>query len=223
LSAALRFGQVHPSALLTVAGTGSEFARQLAWRDFYADMLAFDPLLAWENADRRFDRLVVDTDTAARRRFAAFASARTGFPLVDAGVRELLSTGFVHNRVRMVMASFLVKDLHLPWQRGARFFLRHLVDGDLASNNLSWQWVAGSGFDAAPYHRVFNPTAQGERFDADGVYVRRHLPELAGVPDRFVHRPWAAPSGCPVGYPPPMVDHQVERAEALARFRALRS
>jgi deoxyribodipyrimidine photo-lyase len=120
----------------------------------------------------------------------------------------------------MATASFLVKDLHLPWQWGARHFLDQLVDGDLASNQHGWQWVAGTGTDAAPYFRVFNPVSQGERFDPDGTYVRRWLPELEAVPDRYVQRPWTSPKGLPLGYPPPLVDHAVERDEALRRYRA---
>jgi deoxyribodipyrimidine photo-lyase len=123
----------------------------------------------------------------------------------------------MHNRLRMVTASFLVKDLHLPWQWGARHFLDHLVDGDLASNNHGWQWAAGTGTDAAPYHRVFNPVEQGRRWDPEGIYIRRHVPELVDVPTRDLHRPHAWPGGPPAGYPGPIVDHATERAEALAR------
>jgi deoxyribodipyrimidine photo-lyase len=137
-------------------------------------------------------------------------------------MRQLLGTGWMHNRVRMATASFLVKDLHLPWQWGARHFLQHLVDGDLASNQHGWQWVAGTGTDAAPFFRIFNPVAQGRRFDPDGAYVRRWVPELAGLDARHVHAPWEAPGGPPAGYPAPIVDHAVEREEALARYGALR-
>ena len=138
-------------------------------------------------------------------------------------MRQLVAEGWMHNRVRMLVASFLVKDLHLDWTRGARFFMQHLVDGDLASNQAGWQWVAGTGTDAAPYFRVFNPVAQGERFDPRGVYVRRWVPELAGVPDPYVHHPWDDPAGPPPGYPAPMVDHAEERAEALRRYAAVRA
>ena len=129
----------------------------------------------------------------------------------------------MHNRVRMITASFLVKDLHLDWTRGARFFLEHLVDGDLSSNNHGWQWVAGTGTDAAPYFRVFNPARQGEKFDPDGTYVRRWVPELADLPDRFVHDPSAAPGGRPARYPAPIVDHAAEREEALVRYDEVRA
>jgi deoxyribodipyrimidine photo-lyase len=194
-------------------------ASELAWREFYADLLFHHPRSAWENLGGRLERMPVDTGKRARERFEAWAGARTGYPFVDAGLRQLHATGWMHNRVRMAAASFLVKDLHLPWQWGARHFLDHLVDGDLASNQHGWQWVAGTGTDAAPYFRVFNPVSQGERFDRDGTYVRRWLPELEGVPDRSLQRPWTSPKGLPLGYPPPMVDHAEEREEALRRYR----
>ena len=143
----------------------------------------------------------VDTGQQADERFAAWCAGRTGFPIVDAGMRQLVAEGWMHNRVRMITASFLVKDLHVDWFRGARFFMEHLVDGDLPSNNHGWQWVAGTGTDAAPYFRIFNPTTQGEKFDPDGMYVRRWVPELADVDDKYVHDPSAAPDGPPDGLP----------------------
>ncbi|MEO6318104.1 MAG: FAD-binding domain-containing protein, partial [Acidimicrobiales bacterium] len=142
--------------------------------------------------------------------------------IVDAGMRQLVGEGWVHNRVRMLVASFLVKDLHLDWTRGARFFMEHLVDADVASNQHGWQWVAGTGTDASPYFRVFNPTLQGTKFDADGTYVRRWVPELAEVSDRFIHHPWDDPAGVPEGYPEPIVDHMEEKAETLRRYDAVR-
>jgi len=205
LSADLRWGVVHPRQLLSDLAPGrahDTFASELAWRDFYADVLHRRPDSAWANLDRRMDSMPVDDDELARERFAKWSSGLTGFPIVDAGMRQLLASGWMHNRVRMISASFLVKDLHLPWQWGARHFMNHLVDGDLASNNHGWQWAAGSGTDAAPYFRVFNPTAQAERFDPDGEYVRRWIPEI-GISD----------------YPAPMVDHAAERLEALHRYR----
>ncbi len=155
--------------------------------------------------------------------FDAWCAGRTGFPLVDAGMRQLLAEGWMHNRVRMVVASFLVKDLHVEWQHGARHFMRWLRDGDLASNQQNWQWVAGCGTDAAPYFRVFNPVAQGVRFDSDGAYVRRYVPELAPPAGRFGPRPWDAPDGYAHGYPERIVEHAAERLEALARLEELRS
>jgi deoxyribodipyrimidine photo-lyase len=166
---------------------------------------------------------MVTDGSGTASRFAAWCEGRTGYPMVDAGMRQLVAEGWMHNRVRMLTASFLVKDLHLDWTRGARFFMDHLVDGDLASNQHGWQWVAGTGTDAAPYFRVFNPVTQGERFDPEGIYVRRWVPELAEVPTRYVHHPWDDPAGPPAGYPPPMVDHAEERAEALRRYDAIRT
>ncbi|MEN9646824.1 MAG: hypothetical protein RL238_3493 [Actinomycetota bacterium] len=205
LSAALRWGLVHPRQLLADLGPerGHEvFASELAWRDFYADVLFRAPQSAWENLDMKMDAMLVDTDAAAKERFARWTAGQTGFPIVDAGMRQLLATGWMHNRVRMLVASFLVKDLHLPWQWGARHFMQHLVDGDLASNQHGWQWAAGTGTDAAPYFRVFNPTAQAERFDPDGAYRARWVPEQGTA-----------------AYPAPMVDHAAEREEALRRYR----
>lgn len=210
LSSALRFGLVHPARLLADLEPGNPshdvFESELAWRDFYADVLFRRPDSAWENLDRRLDGIVLDTDAAAHERFRRWCEGTTGFPIVDAGMRQLAAMGWMHNRVRMITASFLVKDLHLPWQWGARWFLTHLVDGDIASNNHGWQWAAGTGTDAAPYFRVFNPTAQAERFDPDGSYRGRWIPELGS--DR---------------YPAPMVDHAAERAEALRRYEAARA
>lgn len=209
LSAAIKFGVVHPRELLADLDESVDghrvFRSELAWRDFYSDVLYRAPQSAWENLDPRFDRLHVDTDAEARARFNVWCRGATGFPIVDAGTRQLAATGWMHNRVRMVTASFLVKDLHLPWQWGAKFFMQHLVDGDLASNNHGWQWAAGCGTDAAPFFRVFNPTAQQERWDPDGEYVHRWIPELGTD-----------------AYPAPMVDHKVERAEALARYEAIK-
>ena len=137
-------------------------------------------------------------------------------------MRQLLAEAWVHNRVRMIVGSFLCKDLHLHWRRGARHFMRHLRDGDLASNQHGWQWVAGTGTDPSPYYRVFNPTRQGQQFDPDGAYVRRWVPELRDVPDRYVHEPWTLPGGPPEGYPAPVVDHAEERQVALARYQEVR-
>jgi deoxyribodipyrimidine photo-lyase len=151
-----------------------------------------------------------------------WATATTGYPIVDAGMRQLAATGWMHNRLRMITASFLVKDLHLEWQHGARHFMQWLVDGDLASNQHGWQWTAGCGTDAAPYFRVFNPTTQGAKFDPEGSYVKRWVPELRDLDPRFVHEPSTAPDGVPEGYPEPIVDHKEERTEALARYDRVR-
>lgn len=224
LSPYLRWGCLHPRQVLDRLD-GSRSAEKLrsevAWREFYAHVLH-----AWPGSARRAFRpklaaIRLDEGEEADARFAAWVEGRTGYPIVDAGMRQLAAEGWVHNRVRMLVASFLVKDLHVDWTRGARLFMERLVDGDLASNNHGWQWVAGTGTDAAPYFRIFNPTTQAERFDPDGAYVRRWVPELADLPASEVHRPWDRPDGPPPGYPEPLVDHAAERDEALARFQAL--
>lgn len=229
LSPALKFGEMHPRTLLAdvadvLAATGpteptagpETFRSELCWREFYADVLFHSP----ESATRSM-RDVVPEDAWASgavetERLAAWAAGRTGYPVVDAGMRQLLAEGWMHNRVRMITASFLVKDLHVRWQRGAEHFMRHLVDGDPASNQHGWQWVAGTGTDAAPYFRIFNPVSQGQKFDPSGDYVRRYVKELAGVAGRAVHEPWLLRGGLPDGYPARIVDHAVERAQALA-------
>lgn len=190
-------GLLHPRQLLAdlLPQPGHDtFASELAWREFYADVLFRRPDSASSNLNARMAAMVVDTDAAAHERFRRWAAGTTGYPIVDAGMRQLAASGWMHNRVRMLVASFLVKDLHLPWQWGARHFMRHLVDGDLASNSHGWQWTAGTGTDAAPYFRIFNPTTQALRFDPDGDYVRTWVPELAGIagerctsPERDAH------------------------------------
>jgi deoxyribodipyrimidine photo-lyase len=208
MSAHLKFGTIHPRTMAKDLGQGKgaqAYLRELAFRDFYAGVLYEWPRSVWSNWNDAFDRIEVDDDAEAKQRFETWKAGRTGFPIVDAGMRQLSECGFMHNRVRMIVASFLVKDLHLPWQWGARWFLDQLVDGDMASNQHGWQWAAGCGTDAAPYFRVFNPDTQGRKFDPDQEYVRRWVPEF-GTP----------------GYPEPMVDHADERAEALRRYQALR-
>ena len=217
MSAHLKFGTIHPRTMaadLDLRDSGAAaYLRELAFRDFYAEVLYRWPESAWRNWNPKFDAIEVESGPQAHEAFEAWKQGRTGYPIVDAGMRQLNQTGFMHNRVRMIVASFLVKDLHLPWQWGARWFMEQLADGDLASNQHGWQWCAGTGTDAAPYFRVFNPTAQGEKFDPDGAYVRRWVPELADAVD--VHRLKAGP---PEGYPEPIVDHAAERAEALRRY-----
>lgn len=220
LSPYLRWGCVHPRTLLADRPPDT-FRAELAWREFHADVLWHQPRTARQNYDRRFDQVEHDSGRAADKSFDAWCNGETGYPIVDAGMRQLLAEGWMHNRVRMVVASFLVKDLHLPWWRGARHFMRHLVDGDLASNQLNWQWVAGCGTDAAPYFRVFNPVAQGVKFDPSGDYVRRYVPELRDVTGKQVHEPWRLPDGPPNGYPRPIVDHAHEREVALARYQRI--
>ena len=222
MSTWLRWGTVHPRQLLAQlpAGAGADHYRsELAWREFYADVLFHQPATMWENLQSKMNVLPVDSDAAAQKKFAVFCAGQTGYPIVDAGIRQMLATGWMHNRVRMIVASFLVKDLHLPWQWGARFFMRHLVDGDIASNNHGWQWTAGTGTDAAPYFRVFNPVGQSEKFDPNGAYLRTWVPEIADLDNSHIHAPWTLGLLAPSGYPAPMVDHAVEREEALRRYK----
>ena len=230
LSIALRWGHLHPRTVLAdlaplrSAGAAA-LARQIAWRDFFADTLWHRPEATSTPIRREFAKMPTDepdrTKTAAER-LKAWQQGRTGYPLVDAGMRQLLAEGWLHNRVRMVVASFLIKDLHIGWWHGADWFMEHLRDGDIAQNQLNWQWVAGCGTDPAPYFRIFNPITQSEKFDADGVYIRRYVPELGDVPEEHLHQPWRAPDGVPKGYPEPIVDHATERKEALDRYAAIR-
>lgn len=224
LSPHLKFGTIHPRQLLAQLGRSAahdRFRLELCWREFYADVLFHRPDSAWRSYQPKLRAMAVDDGADADERLAAWAEGRTGFPFVDAGMRQLLAEAWLPNRLRMVVASFLVKDLHLDWTRGAAHFLAHLVDGDLASNQHGWQWTAGTGTDPAPYFRIFNPVTQGERYDPGGAYVRRWVPELAAVADRYVHHPWDDPAGPPPGYPAPIVDHAEERDEALRRYAAL--
>jgi deoxyribodipyrimidine photo-lyase len=223
LSPYLKYGCVHPRTLLadlnghTSVGAVT-FRQELAWREFYADLVFHKPRSAWWSVDPAVDSLQYDTGPDADEHFEAWRTGKTGYPYIDAAMRQLLTEGWMHNRARMAVASFLIKDLHLPWQRGARHFLDQLVDGDLPSNNHGWQWVAGAGPQAAPFYRVFNPVGQGEKHDPEGEYVRRYVPELRSVPGKAVHTPWDLPDGLPDGYPDRIVDHATERAEALRRW-----
>ncbi|WP_425845487.1 cryptochrome/photolyase family protein [Agrococcus sp. TSP3-2-1] len=230
LSIALKLGTVHPRTLLAdldaVAprrGRAAQrslkrFQAELAWREFYADVLLHHPRSAWRDLGAQLRGIAYDEPGPL---FETWCAGRTGFPFVDAGMRQLLAEGWMHNRVRMVTASFLTKDLHVWWHYGARFFLHHLADGDLASNSHGWQWTAGTGTDAAPYFRVFNPVLQGQRYDPDGDYVRRWVPELRHIPGAAVHEPWKVPIGLAHGYPERIVDHAAERREALDRLAAV--
>jgi deoxyribodipyrimidine photo-lyase len=225
MSAYLKYGCIHPRTML--AGLGDDdgalkLQGEIAWRDFYADVLWHQPASAREELVPAMAGLEYDEGPVADQRFQAWAAGRTGFPFVDAGMRQLLGEAWVHNRVRMVVASFLTKDLHLHWRRGARHFMQHLRDGDLASNQHGWQWVAGTGSDPAPYFRVFNPVKQGQDHDPGGDYIRRWVPELREVQGKAVHEPWTLPGGPPGGYPLPIVDHKAERAESLRRYAAVK-
>jgi deoxyribodipyrimidine photo-lyase len=220
LSAYLKYGAIHPRTLLADLGPRDEtFRKELAWRDFYAAVLHFWPDSARQYFVPAMARMPYATGPTADAHFAAWRAGRTGYPIVDAGMRQLLAEGWMHNRVRMIVASFLVKDLHIEWTRGARHFMRHLVDGDLASNQHGWQWTAGTGTDAAPYFRIFNPVGQGKKFDPDGAYVRRFVPELSGLSGPAVHEPWKHPDGVPAGYAERIVDHAAERTQSLANYQ----
>jgi deoxyribodipyrimidine photo-lyase len=229
------------------AGGCEAWRRQLVWREFAHQLLAEHPDTVQQPLRPEFRRFPWRNDAAM---LAAWQQGRTGYPLVDAGMRQLWTTGWMHNRVRLVCASFLTKHLLLPWQDGARWFWDTLLDADLANNTLGWQWVAGSGADAAPYFRIFNPVAQGTRFDPDGAYVRRWLPGLARLPHRWLHSPWQAPEDelaaagvrlvrqddlaagyrgahgpAPFiggAYPEPLIDHATARRRALDAYRTMR-
>ncbi|CAN5118285.1 deoxyribodipyrimidine photo-lyase [soil metagenome] len=226
LSPYLRWGCLHPRTPLADlrrrTGKGAEvFRKELAWREFYADVLCHQPASARDHLQARYAGLRLDTGEDADARFAAWRGGRTGYPIVDAGMRQLTAEAWMHNRVRMIVASFLVKDLHIGWKEGARHFMRHLVDGDLASNQHGWQWVAGSGTDAAPFYRVFNPIKQGHDFDPAGDYVRRYVPELRGIDGPGVHTPWKLDDP-PADYPERIVEHDAERREALERYQEIK-
>lgn len=213
----LHFGEVHPRTLLADLGArlgqdaawddgARKYRAELGWREFHADVLAHRPRAVAEPLRSEFAEMEWDEPG---EQYDAWRAGRTGFPIVDAGMRELLATGYMHNRVRMIVGSFLVKDLHLDWRLGARHFMQHLVDGDLASNQLNWQWVAGCGSDAAPYFRVFNPLTQGKKFDPEATYIRRWVPELRDAEDP--HAPMD-----------PIVDHAEARRETLERWERIR-
>jgi deoxyribodipyrimidine photo-lyase len=239
LSVHLRFGTIAirelvAAALSSGAAAGREgpsaWLDELIWRDFYFMILECFPHVAERAFKPEFDRIAWETGEDAERLFAAWCAGRTGFPLVDAAMRQLNSTGYMHNRLRMVTASFLTKDLGIDWRRGEACFAERLLDFDLSANNGGWQWAASSGCDAQPYFRIFNPVTQSARFDPHGEFIRRHLPELATVPDRYIHAPWRMPPGeqeaCGVivgrDTPAPVVDHDAARRRTLARYAAIR-
>jgi len=225
LSHALAFGEIHPRTLLAQLGQTSAhtiYAKELAWREFYADVLWHNPASLTDYLEPRFATMRYDTGETADARLEAWKTGKTGYPMVDAGMRQLLATGWMHNRVRMIVASFLVKDLHLEWQVGAEWFERNLSDYDPASNSHGWQWTAGCGTDASPYYRVFNPVLQGLKFDPNGDYVRKYVPELAHIDGAAAHTPWDALGGYANGYPAPIVDHNTERNESLARLEEIK-
>jgi deoxyribodipyrimidine photo-lyase len=237
LSPHLHFGEISPWRAWTAAydaagssgiseGQADKFTNELIWRDFSAHLLHHFPTLPTDAFRPEYDRMPWINDAA---QFKAWTKGRTGYPIVDAGMRELRTTGFMHNRVRMIVASFLIKHLLIDWRKGEAWFWDCLMDADLAQNSQNWQWVAGSGADASPYFRIFNPVTQGQKFDPDGAYVRRWVPELKRLSPAFVHSPWTAPpeilraADVTLGrtYPKPLVDHAEARARALAALKVV--
>lgn len=234
LSPFLHFGELSPIMVYEAAlalnkndNAGVQcFIKQLFWREFGYHLLYHFPKTVNEPLNKKFDNFPWKND---RDELKAWEMGMTGYPLVDAGMRQLLATGWMHNRVRMVVGSFLVKDLLIPWQLGAAWFMEKLNDADLANNTLGWQWVAGCGADAAPFFRIFNPTTQAERFDPEGLYIKKWVPELKNLNSKWIHKPFMAPldvlraAGIELGktYPVPMVDHDVARKEALVILKNL--
>jgi deoxyribodipyrimidine photo-lyase len=230
LSTHLRFGTISIRRLASTAyhigGAGAQtWLSELIWREFYQMQLYHHPQLAQGFAFKpQFNSIAFPNDP---EKYAAWCQGRTGFPLVDAAMRQLNQTGYMHNRLRMVAASFLVKDLHIDWRRGERYFAQHLLDFDLAANNGGWQWAASTGCDAQPWFRIFNPVTQSEKFDDKGSFIRRYVPELANYPDKWIHAPWLMPAAeqrrCEVvigqDYPAPVVDHALARIKTLALFQ----
>ena len=231
LSPYLRHGQISPRQAWYIARSYATahqtpeadidcFCSELGWREFSYYLLYHFPKITWENLQEKFNAfpwIAQESDDLERWR-----RGKTGIPIVDAGMRQLWQTGWMHNRVRMIVASLLVKNLLTHWHRGEEWFWDTLVDADLASNSASWQWVAGCGADAAPYFRIFNPVTQGEKFDTDGDYVREFVPELRGVDTKYIHKPWAS-SNPPANYPPPIVDLKQSRERALEAFQSMKS
>ena len=238
LSPHLHYGEISPNTVWHAAGAlernrdiadeVDHFRSELGWREFSNNLLYHWPELPRQNLQRKFNRFPWRDDNEALRRWQR---GLTGYPIVDAGMRELWQTGYMHNRVRMIAGSFLVKNLLLHWHHGEDWFWDTLVDADLANNSASWQWIAGCGADAAPYFRIFNPVTQGQKFDPDGAYVRRYVPELKALPDRYIHTPWEAPEVTMkaagivpgVSYPEPVVDLKASRERALEAFKSLSS
>ena len=223
LSAHLKWGEIHPRTLLAELGQSKAhdtYRKELAWREFYGDVLHHNPHTVSDYYAPQFAAMRYDEPG---EKFKAWCEGRTGYPFVDAAMRQLVSEGWMHNRTRMVVASFLVKDLHLEWQLGADFFKEHLVDFDVASNSHGWQWTAGTGTDASPYYRVFNPIEQGKRFDEAGDYIRRYIPELRHLSAPDIHEPWNVLDGYLHDYPTQIVDHAKERLESLGRLDEIKA
>ena len=232
LSPHLAFGEISPrqiwNAAYGIGGSSDKFLSEIGWREFSYTLLFYNPDLACQNYKADFDKFPWKSDEA---KVEAWRHGKTGYPFVDAGMRELWQTGWQHNRVRMVCASFLIKHLLTDWRVGEAWYWDTLLEADPASNAASWQWVAGSGADASPYFRIFNPFTQGEKFDPNGDYVRKYVPELAKLPKKYIHQPWTAPkeileqAGVILGetYPKPIVDHKTARELALAAYKTSRA
>jgi deoxyribodipyrimidine photo-lyase len=225
LSHALAHGEIHPRSLLVELGDSEAhdvYRREIAWREFYADVLYRNPHTYDDYYEARFSEMRYADPAEDAKLLEAWKSGNTGYPIVDAAMRQLNQTGWMHNRSRMIVASFLVKDLHFEWMVGARYFEEQLTDFDPASNSHGWQWTAGCGTDASPYFRVFNPVLQGQKFDPKGAYVRKYVPELGHIEGPKVHEPWELIDGYLHGYPERIVDHSKERDESLARLAEIR-
>ncbi|CAB4340822.1 MAG: deoxyribodipyrimidine photo-lyase [Actinobacteria bacterium] len=223
MSTYLKFGEIHPRTLLAGLGESKAhdtFRKEIAWREFYADVLFNNPNTDTDYYSAKFKEMRYDKPG---KQFDAWCAGKTGYPFVDAAMRQLVQEGWMHNRTRMVVASFLVKDLHLEWQLGERFFAQHLVDYDVASNAHGWQWTAGTGTDASPYYRVFNPIEQGRRFDESGAYIRKYVAELNHLSAAEIHEPWLFLDGYSHGYSERIVDHAVERIESLERLKEIKA
>lgn len=241
LSPYLRFGMISARMAAVAAYEASDRApdaagregaqtwlSELIWRDFYTAILAAFPHVRGGSFRPEYDAIRWRNDPAE---FEAWCEGRTGYPFIDAAMRQLRTTGWMHNRARMAVASFLVKDLLIDWRWGERWFMQQLLDGDPAANNGGWQWAAGTGTDAAPYFRIFNPVSQGEKFDPEGVYVRQYVPELHAVPGQYLHAPWMMPKSeqarahCIIGqdYPAPIVDHKFARERVLAAYKVVKA
>ncbi len=223
LSIPLRFGEIHPRTILAELNDSKDhdtYRKEICWREFYAEVLATAPESETQSLDQKWELMGWDLEKDYKQKLKIWQEGKTGFPLVDAGMRQLKESGWMHNRVRMVVASFLVKDLHIHWRHGANWFMKHLLDGDIASNSHGWQWTAGCGTDASPYYRIFNPMMQAEKFDPNAEYVRKWIPELRHLKGINAHTPWDQVDGYKNGYPERMVDHQVERDETLRRYKA---
>ena len=234
MSPHLHFGEISPRQILHVLNQGANdlsglnageetFAKEIIWREFAYSLLFHFPHTIDKPLDKRFENF--PWEKRHTKSLRAWQHGNTGVPIIDAGMRELYATGWMHNRVRMIVASYLIKNLLIPWQKGEQWFRDTLVDADLASNAMGWQWAAGSGADAAPYFRVFNPVLQGEKFDKSGDYVRQWVPEIAAIPNKFIHKPWEldAVERADIDYPAPLVDLKESRQRALAAFDTIKA